>query len=208
MFQISNIKEYIKNNKFIYIGVLALYALGFTIGGAYSNFISETAFFESFGTTKDFFGNLMLSKDALNLRELIITDATPVVVISLCGFFLIGLPFILYFIFKSGFTLGFYISFLIKAFSLKGFYLGMFYLIMNILFFLPAILLVSVNSLEFNLYILACVNKKYAVHNSFWGRIAICVFMLVLCLILAVLGTNLKAILLPDIIKFLFSSIL
>ena len=208
LFQITNIKGYIKNNKFIYIGVLLLYFLGFAIGGLYSNFINDAVFFQSLDATKELFKSLLISKDAIDIKNLMITDLTPVIIIALCGITLIGLPFILFFIFKSGFSLGFYISFLIKAFSIKGFYLGMFYLFLNLLLILPAITAISVNSLELNIYILTNANKKYAAQRSFSSLIAICVFILVLSILLTVFSTNLKAMLLPDIVKFLFSSIL
>ena len=208
MFQITNIKDYIKNNRFIYFGVLILYTLGFIIGGVYSNFISDSTFIQSLESTKEFFKGVMISQDAINLRELIIGDITPFVVVSLCGILLAGLPFTLYFVFKSGFSLGFYISFLINAFSLKGFYLGMFYLVMNLAIVLPALTTIAVSSLDLNLYILASVNKNRPAQRSFAGLIVAYAFMVIAGLVLTVLSTNLKALLLPDIIKFLFSSVL
>ena len=208
MLQITNIKNYIKNNKFIFFGVITLYFLGFLIGSVYSNFIDDTAFLSSYDTTKDFLKSLMISEQALNLKELIVSEITPACMIAICGIMLLGLPVVLYLIFKSGFSLGFYITFLIKAFSLKGLYLGMFYLFLNLIVVLPAITLISANSIEFNLYILACVNKKYAVQRNFAVSVVIYVFILILCLLLLALSANLKFGLLPAVVKFLFSSVL
>ena len=208
MFRISIIKNYIKDNRALFFGIIILYFIGFIVGGIYSNFIDEAVFLSSLDNTGEFFKSLMVSGDAVNLRELIIADAAPILIIAACGIFLAGFPLILFLIFRSGFSLGFYICFLIKAFSLKGFYLGMFYLFLNLLLVLPALTVISANATDINLYMLAVINKKYAAQRNFSVSAASCVFVLILCLLLIVFSANLKALLLPLIVKFLFSSIL
>jgi hypothetical protein len=183
---------------------LLLYAAGFAVGAMYSNFINDASFSETSESLRVFIENLAAGGNSLRFQDLFAADFTPSAEAFFMGFFLIGIPATLFFVFKAGFSLGFFVTFLIKAFSMKGFFMGMYFLFYNLILFLPILSVIAVNSININRYIIGCVSKKYTMQRNFGPTAAAYIIVFAVCALIAVLSVNLKIVLLPRIARYLF----
>ena len=204
MFPITAVRIHIKSNKLMYIGVFLLYLLGFIVGSLYSNVINQTDFSNSLVSVGDFIKNISASPDALNFNNLIIPNISPTATIFLSGLFLLGLPLVLFFVFKAGFSDGFFIAFLIKAFALKGFFLGMFFIALNLFFMLPALEIMSVSSIDLNRYIWTSIDRRAGTQRNIKAALIGYALVFIAAGFLIVLSTNLEIILLPKMVGYFF----
>jgi uncharacterized membrane protein SpoIIM required for sporulation len=135
---------------------------------------------------------------------LIFPDLLNSGLIILCAFFLLGIPVILFLVFKSGYSLGFFVSFLIKGFFMKGFFLGLYLLLFNLFFVIPVIVIISTNSIEINKYVINAITKKYTQSRSYKSYIIVFIVIVIICIFYMTLGAYVKTLLLPKITNYLF----
>ena len=164
LLQFSKITKHIIRHRLEYLLILLLFLAGFLVGCANSNLISQTEFSDSRETAEEF---IRLAKEkTLDWRLLFSEEIRHFFSVLILSFFLFGLPVIWFLIFKAGFSLGFFLAFLVKAFSLKGFFLGSFFLFCYLVFVLPPFLVVSRRALSLNRFLIASVLLCYLWNDS------------------------------------------
>lgn len=202
MLQFVKLKHHIFQYKFYYLTVFLLFLAGFLIGGFYSNMVSATDF-NTAKETADVFIASAKNHD-LDYRLILWEDFAPYLWIFFCGIFLFGFSGTFFFSFKNGFSTGFFLSFLIKAFSMKGFFLSGFFLFCELLFFLPALLLVSVRSLRMSFLITGSTLHTYPTKHNIKAEL----FLYLVCFftgtLLSATGSMVKFFLLSPFCNYLF----
>lgn len=198
-FSFSNAKNYIREKRQVYFLSAVIIFIGFLSGAFYSNALSQETFgkyaeilsgYVKNGQT-ELFGGFNLSSDVKNL-----------LLIFFWSFFLFGKPFSGFFAFKSGFSVGFYISFFVKVYSLKGFFTGMCVLFLYVIFALLPLAALTALSFEINSEITASTfgHSKSKIKETLPRYLL--VFLLALLSVL--LGNHIASLILPKIIAALF----
>ncbi len=152
MLPFGNITTHIHRHRLLYLMILLLFLAGFLVGCFYSNLISPEEFKIAADDADQFIQ--AAKKNTLSYPLMLWEELIPYSIIFFMGTALVGGAVSFFFIFKNGFSAGFFLSFLIKAFLMKGFFLGMFFLFCQILFFVPALCVVSAQSLKTNHFLL------------------------------------------------------
>lgn len=204
MFGNNYLKNHWNENKLFYILIILIYIIGFIVGGFYCNFISQPDFESSILGVREYIKNISTQTDTLNFAMLIYPDLINLGFIILSAFFLPGIPIILFIIFKSSYSLGFFVSFLIKSFFMKGFFLGLYLLLFNMFFFIPIIAFISINSIEINKYVINLITKKYTQHRCYKSLLIKYIVIVIICLFYLAIGAYIKSLLLPKITNYLF----
>lgn len=198
MLQFSRIKRHLLQNKFGYIIVFILFFLGFLIGCIYSNAVTGEEWEASVKIAENF---IQTAKNtALDWKLLFSETIRPLLFIFILSFFLFGLPLMLFLIFKCGFSLGFFLAFLCKAFSVKGFFLGSFFLMNYLLFVLPFFLILSYRALRMNWFFLGTFSGRKHWKSEIFSLVTV----FVVGSVLLAVGVLVKFWLLPFICGYLF----
>ena len=202
MLQCGTLKQHLTQYKFLYLGIFCLFFLGFLIGGFYANTVSY-ADFETAKSSADLFISSAKTHH-LDYRLILWEDLTPYLWMFLSGMVLLGFPGILYFLFQRGFSTGFFLSFLVKAFSMKGLFLASFFLICELFFFLPALLLLTAGATRMNVFLIrstlsSCRSKQTLKSELFYYLV---IFLTGLTLVAT--GGVTKYFLLPSLCSYLF----
>ena len=202
MFQFGKLRNHLIQQKFVYLIILSLFILGFFIGGFYAN-LPETGDFKDALTQAEQF--ILASKSSnLDFKLLFSEDITPYLFIFASSLFLFGLPVMVFFVFKTGFSSGFFLTFLIKAFGLKGFFLGGVFLLIQIVCSLPALLIVTCRSYYTNRFLLCAVTHQLSLKQSLKTELLLLTTSFLLGCLLMLLGVTAKTFLLPPICNYLF----
>lgn len=202
MHQFGNLKHHFFQYKFYYLIIFVLFLAGFLVGGFYSNLVSSS----DFNTAKETADAFILSAKnrELNYQLILWEDFPPYLWIFFCGFFLFGFSGTLFFSFKNGFSTGFFLSFLIKAFSLKGFFLSGFFLFCELLFFLPALLFVSVRSLRISSLITSSTLRPCSLKHNIKAELFWYLVCFAASALLSVTGSMVKFFLVSPLCNYLF----
>ena len=198
----GKISAHFKSQKRVYILLLATCLLGFLIGCFYSNLISNADFTDAGSRAEEFIKQA--KEHELNFQLMLSEELSVYLFIALFSLFLFGVIPTVFLVFKWGFSAGFFMTFLVRYFSMKGFFLGGLFLIMNLIFFLPALLLLSAKSVKTNGFLLTSVFNRNS-HGSTLAEellgLAVVTFGAVL---LVSLGVFFKILLLPPLCGYLF----
>lgn len=202
MLQLGTLKQHFMQYKFLYLFIFILFFIGFLIGGFYANTVSY-ADFEVAKSNADLFIS-SAKRSSLDYRLILWEDLTPYLWLFLCGLVLLGFPGILYFLFQRGFSTGFFLSFLIKAFSMKGLFLACFFLVCEVLFFLPALILLTAGATRINLFSLRSTLHTYRMKQSLKSELLYYLFAFLFSVSLVALGGITKYFFLPPLCSYLF----
>ncbi len=198
----GKLSDYIKTQKYSYLGILAICLLGFLAGCFYSNLISDTDFTDAGVRAEEFIRQA--KENELSFHLMISEELSPALFIAAFSLFLPGLIPILFLIFKWGYSAGFFMTFLVRYFSTKGFFLGGFFLLMNLFIFLPAILVISVKSIKTNCFFLASVSGHPVRNTTVFGELSGLAVTTLVAILLISVGTAVKILLLPSLCNYLF----
>ncbi len=202
MLQLGTLKQHFIQYKFLYLGIFVLFFIGFFIGGFYANTVSYTDFETAKSSAELFISSA--KSHSLDYRLILWEDLTPYLWMFLFGIVLLGFPGILYFLFQRGFSTGFFLSFLIKAFSMKGLFLAGFFLICELLFFLPALLLLTAGATRINLFLLRSTMHTYRLKQNLKSELFYYLFTFLLSISLVAIGGITKHFFLPPFCRYLF----
>ena len=202
LFTFTKLKHHLFQYKFHYLTIFALFLVGFFIGGFYSNALSASDFSSAKETAEAFISSA--KAHTLDYRLMLWEDVSCFLWIFLSGIVLFGFPGTLFFNFKCGFSAGFFLCFLIKAYALKGFILSIFFLFCQLLFVLPALLLITAKALHISLFITSCTLRTHISKTSIKSELFLYVCHFLISVIIAGTGTMIKFFLLPALCNYLF----
>lgn len=203
MLQPGTIHKHLLQYRFYYLGIFVLYVSGFLIGSFYSNMVSQTDFALSVQTAEDFIRSA--KENTLNYRLMLREDISPCLAIFGSGLVLFGFFGSLFFLFKAGFSAGFFLAFLVKSFSLKGFFLGSLFLSCQLLFSLPALAIITIRALRINLFLLEASLHRASVKQSLKSELFLHVTAILVSGMIVMLGVLMKYWLLPPLCRYLFA---
>lgn len=203
LLQSTNPKHHLIQYKFYYLGITILFFLGFFIGSFYSNTLSAEEFSVAKENAQAFLSSA--KQNTLDYRLILWEDFAPCLKIFFASLALLGGLGTLYFLFQAGFSAGFFLAFLTKAFLLKGFFLGSIYLLCLLLFTFPALLFLSFRSLRCSLFFLRCTLQFSPGKQTLKSELFLLVTALLVSGILLVSGAFFKFRLLPPLCRYLFA---
>lgn len=160
MFGIFSIKSHFDKTKQAWLTAILIIFIGFVFGAFYSNAVTEKNFADYKTFLDEWTKNAPLSFDSPMTSVFSVSDITTLLLVFLWSFFLFGKPASGFFSFKSGFSLGFFVSFLIKVFGMKGFAAGMYILFNYLVFTVPCLAAVTAQSFVLNSCITSAVFGK------------------------------------------------
>ncbi|MEW8954938.1 stage II sporulation protein M [Clostridium sp.] len=197
-----SIRKYINYNKWFYLGALLFLLTGIVIGiyvvlymgDTYKSDITE--YFISF--TKDF--SSMNVNNKLILFESIKNNGLLIIAIFIMGIIIVGIPIILIINLIKGFTIGFSAGLIMNSMGLKG---GLFVLLGVIpqnIFYIGALLFISVFSADMALNKLRnkFVKTSYPSKDNYKY-----IYILVMSFSMILLGAVIESYITPYIIKYI-----
>ncbi len=198
----SKLSDYLKPQKHFFTVLLAICFLGFLAGCFYSNLISDTDFSNAGIQAEEFIKQA--KENGLSFQLMLSEELSPALFIAAFSLFLPGLIPIVFLIFKWGFSTGFFMTFLVRYFSMKGFFLSGFFLITNLCIFLPALLILSIKSIKTNVFLLTAVLSRITHKTTIWEEILGLTVATLVAILLIAFGTAIKTLLLPSLCSYLF----
>lgn len=202
MLQPGNIKKYFLDHRLLYLSVIFILFAGFFTGGIWIRNITEAEFLESITASEDFIQSA--KQQETNYLLMLSEGVRPYWLLLAASLFLAGLPFVVFFLFQAGFSSGFFLTFLVKAFGMKGLLLSCIFLFLEIVFFLPALALLGGQCLLMSRYIAASATHHATGTKSFKSVAAALVCTFGLCILWAAAGISIKYCLLPPVCRYLF----
>lgn len=197
MFGFYNLKHNFSQNKRTRFIVLALFFAGFISGCCYSNFINDDTFLKSMRSMDGY-----LKGD--NSFSYTFNDEISLLGIFFGGLFIFGKAVVSFFVFRSGFMLGYFVSFLIKAYSLQGMSAGLSYLFFTLILCFPWQLFLSSYAFDCCTYTSDLIFKKKPCVVNFKSFLCFFLLFFFLCLIFTFLGNFLRIKLFSNIIEKIF----
>ena len=202
MFQFGKLKNHLIQQRFCYLIMIALFIGGFFIGCFYANLSGEEGFKTALSSAEQFIHTA--KKSELDYGLLFSEEISPYALILLSSLCLFGLPVMVFFVFKVGFSSGFFLTFLVKGFSLKGFFLGGIFLGVQLLFLLPALLVIGCGGYRMNLFLLSSVTHRLSPKRSLRNELLLLTVTFLFGAFWVLLGVSVKYLLLPPLCNYLF----
>ncbi len=202
MFLFRKIYCHLKEQRFLYLLLLAVIFAGFLTGCFYANLISSADFSIAEEQAEQFIKEAKASE--LSFQLMLFEELFPYLCIALCSLFLFGFLPTGFLVFKWGFTSGFFLTFLVKCFSVKGFFLGGFFLLPTLLLFLPTLVVLSTKSLAVNRFLWGCALHRPPARQNLWEELTGIVLVTLGTLLSVSVGVFVKFILLPPLANYLF----
>jgi stage II sporulation protein M len=154
----SNIlSEHFKYNIHLYIFIIVLLFVGIIFGAIIVNSLGFLQKEELFFYLDRFFGQVANDKIANNKEMFVITYFNylkTIGVMWLLGISIIGMPFIIIFLFLKGIMVGFTVGFLVNQFGLEGFLISLSTIMPQNLIILPAFILITVLGTNISIHML------------------------------------------------------
>lgn len=179
------------------IAILAFFVLGFLGGVLYANFSSDDVFLKSARVTDGYF------KDE-NSFSYGFNDEKTLFGIFLSGFFVFGKGVTAFFLFRSGYMLGYFVSFLIKAYMVKGLVSGLVYLFLSLLLCLPWQILLASYAFDCCGYTCGTLFKKRTCVVDLKSFFCVFAVIFLVCLVLTLCGNFLRTKFFLEFIKKIF----
>lgn len=198
MFGFYNLRRTFNTEKRNLLFSLIIFFIGFVMGILYANFSEDDVFFKSLRITDGYLKNENSFSYSFN-------DEISLFGIFFGGFFVFGKSIVSFFIFKSGYMLGYFLSFLIKAYSTKGMFTGIFYLFLSLVFCLPWQFLLSAYAFDCCGYTYGILFKKHNSAINIKSFFYFFVLFFFLCLILTFFGNFLRTKFFSEFIKKIFT---
>lgn len=198
-FNFNHQKNYLKENRQVYLLTCVIVFLGFLSGAFYSNSVSMESYTSYSEILKTYVGGI---KDSSALMKDTSSDIINILYIFFWSFFLFGKPLICFFAFKSGFSIGFFISFFVKVYSYKGFLTGMAILFDYLIFLALPLIILTAWSLSINRVITDAV---FASEKTNFKKILLpYLFIFMLTIIMTFFGNFINTLIVTKIMKALF----
>ena len=198
-FNFSGTKNYLKENRQVYLLVSLIIFAGFVAGAFYSNSISSASYASYSEVLRTYVSG---AESDANLFPDTSSDIKNLIQIFFWSFFLFGKPFSGFFAFKSGFSLGFFISFFVKVYSIKGFLTGMAILFDYVVFMAFPLIILTAWSFNVNTNITKAV---FASSKNETKRLLFPYFMIFLfSILMTLIGNYINVLLIPKIMNALF----
>ena len=192
-------KNYLKESRQVYLIASLIIFFGFLSGAFYSNYISSENYSSYSEVLKNYVGAI---KDNSVLTKSISSDIINIIYIFLWSFFIFGKPLLLFFAFKSGFSIGFFVSFFVKVYSFKGFLTGM-AILFNYLIFL-ALPLIILTSWSFNINT-SITNSVFSSQKTNFKKMLVPYLLIfILSVFLTFIGNFLNTLIITKIMRALF----
>ena len=182
--------------------LLILIFIGFLSGCFCIHLISDTEFFNA-GVQAEEFIRAAKNKE-LNFYLIFQEEFSPYLLIGLCSLFLPGFIFVCFLVFKWGFSLGFFLTFLVKYFFLKGFFLGGVFLLLNLIFFFAPLIFLANQSLSLNHYLIRCALRKTPSKQTLVSEFFYTAIATLLAALAVMLGVASEVWLLTPLCNYLF----
>ncbi len=202
MFLLRKISCHFKTQQFTYLILLAVVFTGFLAGCFYAGLISADELLQAGEQAEQFIKEAKANE--LSFQLMLSEELSPYLFIALFSLFLFGLLPSGFLVFKWGFSLGFFLTFLVKCFSLKGFFLGGLFLFLNLLFFLPSLLVLTAKSLSVSRFLLTCALHRASPKKTLWEELIGMTFVILGTVLTVSAGVCVKFFLLPPISNYLF----
>jgi len=198
-FSLTHQKNYLKENRQVYVLASIIVFFGFLAGAFYSNAVSMENYTSYSEVLKTYVSGV---ENSVSLTGDTSSDVKNILLIFFWSFFLFGKPFCGFFAFKSGFSIGFFISFFVKVYSFKGFLTGMAILLDYVVFLsLPLIILTAwsfnINTMITNAVFDSCKANIKKVLIPY-------LVIFLLTLFMTLMGNFINTLLIPKIIEILF----
>lgn len=142
-------------NKKMYLFLGIIFAIGLALGFVFLIYLDESSKELIFLNINEWIQNLSGSHINNILSHLVILSS-----LCLLSIFIVGLPLVLFFVFYSGFSLGFMLMSLINIFGVKGFLYGLVYIIITKSIYLFFSLILVTSFLKLSIIILKKIFQK------------------------------------------------
>ena len=202
MFLFRKISCHVKERKMIYLFLITFVFIGFLCGCFYTNLVSEAEFSDAGVQAEEFIKGA--KENELSFRLMLSEELSSYLLIALFSLFLPGFLPTIFLVFKRGFSTGFFLTFLVKYFSAKGFLLSGMFLLCNLLFFLPALLMLTNQSLSVNRFLITSALHKFAAKQTLFSELLGMTITTVGSILSVTVGVSLKFLLLSPLCHYLF----
>lgn len=198
-------KDKLLEQKKKYLFLLIIMGIGFISGIIFLLFISKNDKEVLFNELNNFFNNI--KNNNLNYINTLVNSTTnnifSIALIWLLGISIIGIPFIIIFLFYKSFTLGFSISAIIAKYGIKGIFLSFTYTFPHQLIYLLIWLLICFYALSFALKIINILffKKNINLRENFKKYVKI----FVICILASIICSLFETYITPNIIKLFIS---
>lgn len=202
----NKIKEHLREYIFYYILLFIFLILGI-IAGAY---MSTTYEKEEIELLNDFFNNAIsiYKEQECNYNEIFkssfLNGIKNIGFVWILGFTVIGIPFILSTVFKCGFMLGLYTTFIISIYSVKGIVISIVIILSQCIILIPVLFIVS----SFSLHLCTLISKIIFGKIKYKLNLKSYIFNYLILLIAAVMGiliyTLMETYFSSNVLKWLF----
>lgn len=197
MFSLYNLKRKLYTEKRSFLISLISFFIGFVFGALYCDFSKDSTFLKSMRATESYLKKESAYSYGFN-------EEISLLGIFFGGFFIFGKSIVLFFMFRSGFMLGYFVSFFIKAYSVKGMLVGLFYLFLSLLFCMPWQFFLSSYALDCCRYTNNILFRKKNCVVNLKSFFSFFVLLFLVCLIFAFFGNFLRTKLFSDFIEKIF----
>lgn len=198
-FNFTSQKNYLKENRQVYLLASVIVFLGFLAGAFYSNSVSTENYTSYSEVLKTYVGGI---KDSTSFTKDTSSDITNILYIFFWSFFLFGKPLSSFFAFKSGFSIGFFISFFVKVYSFKGFLTGMAILFDYLIFLALPLIVLTAWSFNINRSI---TNAVFASQKINFKKILVPYLLIfILCVTMTFIGNLINTLIVTKIMRVLF----
>lgn len=191
-----------KEKKLSYLILALLVFLGFFAGCFYANLVSEAEFSKGYQQANLFIEEA--KNNSLSFYLMLTEELSSLLLIAFFSLVLFGFLPVVFLIFKWGFSLGFFLTFLVKCFALKGFLMGGMFLLVSLIFFLPPLLVLAGKSLSFSLFLFSSAMQKAPFGKSLSRELLGMGIMTLATGTAVALGVFVKFLLLPPLLGYLF----
>lgn len=198
----QKLTHHFKEKKATYLLLAFLVFLGFFAGCFYANLISDTEFSGGYQQAELFIEGA--KNNSLSFHLMLTQELSPYLLILFFSLGLLGCPAIIFLVFKWGFSLGFFLTFLVKCFSLKGFFLGGVFLLVSLIFLLIPLLVLTRKSLSVSLFLLSSALHKASLKKSLSEELIGLGILALTAILFVTLGVFVKYLLLPPFVEYLF----
>ncbi len=194
MLKLYKIKHYLNDNRKNFFISLLVFTLGFICGSLYINFITELDFSKSASSFLSF-------KDQNSSQNYSYSDEINIAGIFFGSFFLFGKWIVSFFIFRYGFMTGYFCVFLIKLLNTAGIAPACVFLLLNLIFTLPFVIILSHTGYTVSGSIESVFFKNYTLYSNPSKLITLYTALFTICIFLLTLTSRLKMNLFWDFIK-------
>lgn len=200
----DKLAKHFQSNHILYFLIIIILTLGISIGAISATLLNDAQKNELINYLNSFFNIITENnlESGLILKVSILNILKAIGLIWILSISIIGIPLLLLYIIFRGFILGFTTSFLFTEMGFKGVIFSLLAVMPQNLFLLPALVIITVVSLNFSLRIIK-KNSRNRVKYSFINEVSGYTLTLVLLSFIALIGSLIEAFISPLFINLL-----